>query len=47
MRVRMRMRIGTWAVIGRENEHLFLRHMVGFIPRTRFEEESDDVEVES
>ena len=26
------------AVFGRENEHLFLRHIVGFIPRTRFEE---------
>jgi hypothetical protein len=36
--MRMRMRIGAWAVFGRENEHLFLRHIVGFIPRTRFEE---------
>ena len=26
------------AVFGRENEHLFLRHIVGFIPRTCFEE---------
>ena len=26
------------AVFGRENEHLFLRHIVGFIPRDRFEE---------
>ena len=25
-------------MFGRENEHLFLRHIVGFIPRTRFEE---------
>jgi hypothetical protein len=25
-------------VFGRENQHLFLRHIVGFIPRTRFEE---------
>jgi len=41
-------------VFGRENEHLFLRHIVGFIPRTRFEEgegeededdESEDGEV--
>jgi hypothetical protein len=35
------------AVFGRENEHLFLRHIVGFIPRTRFEEgegEGDDEE---
>ena len=42
------------AVFGRENEHLFLRHIVGFIPRTRFEEgegeedegEEDDQKVE-
>jgi len=35
------------AVFGRENEHLFLRHIVGFIPSTRFEEgegEGDDEE---
>jgi len=34
-------------VFGRENEHLFLRHIVGFIPRTRFEEgEGEDEEEE-
>ena len=33
-------------MFGRENEHLFLRHIVGFIPRTRFEEgEGDDEEL--
>jgi chromosome segregation ATPase len=31
-------------VFGRENEHLFLRHIVGFIPRTRFEEGKDEIE---
>ena len=38
-------------MFGRENEHLFLRHIVGFIPRTRFEEgegeEEEDKEEES
>jgi hypothetical protein len=29
-------------VFGRENEHLFLRHIVGFIPRTRFEEGEEE-----
>jgi hypothetical protein len=35
------------AVFGRENEHLFLRHIVGFIPRTRFEEGEGEEEEES
>ena len=34
-------------MFGRENEHLFLRHIVGFIPRTRFEEgEEEEKEIE-
>ena len=31
-------------MFGRENEHLFLRHIVGFIPRTRFEEGEGEIE---
>ena len=34
------------AVFGRENEHLFLRHIVGFIPRTRFEEGEGEEDAE-
>jgi hypothetical protein len=34
-------------VFGRENEHLFLRHIVGFIPRTRFEEDEGEESVEA
>ena len=33
-------------MFGRENEHLFLRHIVGFIPRTRFEEGEGEGEEE-
>ena len=34
-------------MFGRENEHLFLRHIVGFIPRMRFEEgEEEEEEIE-
>ena len=33
-------------MFGRENEHLFLRHIVGFIPRTRFEEDEGEDEGE-
>ena len=33
-------------MFGRENEHLFLRHIVGFIPRTRFEEGEEEEEEE-
>ena len=33
-------------MFGRENEHLFLRHIVGFIPRTRFEEGEEEEEGE-
>jgi len=33
-------------VFGRENEHLFLRHIVGFIPRTRFEEGEGEEDAE-
>ena len=32
-------------MFGRESEHLFLRHIVGFIPRTRLEE-GEEGEVE-
>jgi chromosome condensin MukBEF ATPase and DNA-binding subunit MukB len=33
-------------LFGRENEHLFLRHIAGFIPRTRFEEGEGEEEEE-
>ena len=33
-------------VFGRENEHFFLRHIVGFIPRTRLEEGEEEEEEE-
>ena len=33
-------------MFGRENVHLFLRHIVGFIPRTRFEEGEGEGEEE-